>query len=355
MKSFPPALAAVLLASTLHAQPAPVAPQAPHHSAWVFELMPKSFQKRPRLDFHVITEMTDAGRKLTPPTARQPVYYIAQAGTFTQLGNNTPGNEHPPSVTELTHAMQRALAADSYLPAQPGGPLPALAVVFNYGSFARFSTDFYDFQQMLTMDELSQSSDPNAGPAAPFIPSDGDRDAESLLPIVLSSPTAREDVIRRADLIGGDKFARELSKAINDEAMYQQGRGDSGTWAGWEISSPFHQFLNHNQDTMDLVEESFSSCYFVVASAYDYAAMRHGKRVLLWRTKMTVNSSGISMGESLPTLVTTAGPYFGRDMTGPVTLTHRIDREGKVEVGEPVVVPDEAVPDGGTAAPAPKR
>lgn len=318
----------------------------------MFELLPKAFQKHPRLDFHVITEMTDAGRKLTPPTSRQPVYYVEQAGRFTQLGNNTPGNEHAPSVTELTHAMQRALASDKYLPAQPGGPLPALAVVFNYGSFARFSTDFYDFQQMLTMDQLSQSSDPNAGPAAPFMPSDGDRDAESLLPIVLSSPEARQDVIRRADLIGGNKFARELSKAINDEATYQQGRGDTGTWSGFEISSPFHQFLNRNRDTMDLVEESFSSCYFVIASAYDYVAMRHGRRVLLWRTKMTVNSSGISMGESLPSLVTTAGPYFGRDMTAPVTLTRRIDREGKVEVGEPVVVPDAPAPDAAPPAPA---
>ena len=62
----------------------PPPPEAPR-SAFVFSLLPKSLQKHPELDYHVICEMTDAGRKLPPPTPQRPVYYIEQPGKFTQL------------------------------------------------------------------------------------------------------------------------------------------------------------------------------------------------------------------------------------------------------------------------------
>lgn len=312
----------------------PPPPAEKPQSPFVFQLLPKSFQKHPALDFHVITEMTAEGRKLSPPTPAHPVYYLAQAGKFSQLGHNTPANEHAPDVTELTHAMQRALAESNFVPATPASPLPSIAVVFNYGSFARFSTDSFDLQQMSTMEQLTQDAD--GGPTL-FLPTDGDRGADALLPMVLSDPIARKDVLERAELIGGDKFARELKDVLNQEALHKQAQS-SLLPAAMEFSSPFHRFMNANTEMMTLVEESFSSCYFVIASAYDYVAMKKGQRVLLWRTKMTVNSSGIAMSESLPSLVVAAGPYFGRDMPAAVTLTRKITREGKVEVGTPRVV-----------------
>jgi hypothetical protein len=118
-----------------------------------------------------------------------------------------------------------------------------------------------------------------------------------------------------------------------------------------DINSPFNLFVNANSKLFDLVEESFSSCYFVIASAYDYPAMRKGNRLLLWRTKMTVNSLGVSMTETLFPLITNAGPYFGRAMSEAATITKRISREGRVEIGTPVVVPDSAPPE--PAGPAP--
>ncbi|HVU36516.1 MAG TPA: hypothetical protein VHE61_23960 [Opitutaceae bacterium] len=314
----------------------PPPPEKPR-SQFVFSLLPKSFQKHPSLDFHVITEMTPAGRKLPEPAPGHPVYYLEQAGKFTQLGHNAPANEHPPAAADLTRGMERALAESNYLPATPKTALPAIVVVFNYGSFARFSTDAYDFQQMSEMEDLFANADPSQATPGDFLQTGEDRDADSLLPIVLSTPEARTDVLQRAELIGGDKFAAELAKALNQEASYKQAQPAMGM-PQIEATSPFHQFMNENASTMDLVEESFSSCYFVIASAYDYAAMRHGRRILLWRTKMTVNSMGISMGESLPSLVLSAGPYFGRDMTEPVTLSRKIDRQGEVKLGTPRVI-----------------
>jgi hypothetical protein len=333
--------AAVAAEPAAQAAPQP-APPSRNSSKWVFSLLPKSLQRRPSLDFHVITEMTAEGKKLTPPTAAKPTYYLEQPGKFTQLGNNTPGNEHAPPVTELERAIRRALASSSYLPAMPSTPLPQIAVVFNYGSFARFSTDADDFQQTVAMEQVNQQqldADPNATPMDPYIPSGDERDVESLLPLVLGNAGERTDILQRADLIGGAKFARGLAAALSQESIYEQTYAGLGSPAE-DQSSPFNRFRNANENLMALVEESFSSCYFVVASAYDYRAMRKGQRVLLWRTKMTVNSSGISMTESLAPLIVTAGPYLGRDMTDSVTVTRVISREGHVEIGTPIVVED---------------
>ncbi|PTX96532.1 hypothetical protein [Opitutus sp. ER46] len=322
-------------------------PVEPSRSGWTFSLLPKSLQRHPSLDFHVVTELTAEGRKRALPTAEHQVYYIASAGKFTQLGNNTPAGETPPDVGYLTRAMHGALAASHYTPASPSSPLPAIAIVFNYGSFARFSTAADDFQQTVAIEQMAQSAADTAArngtgsgesSSGPFILADDDsRDASSLLRIVLRDPHARTDVLHRASLVAGDKFSQELAAAINREAISRQSRAPLLSGQN-DPGSPFQQFMNANPEMMDLVEESFSSCYFVVASAFDYAAMKQGRKVLLWRTKMTVNSAGISMSESLPSLVTAAGPYLGREMTGVVTLTRKISRNGKVEVGTPRVI-----------------
>ena len=328
-------------------------------SRWVFSLLPKSLQRNPSLDFHVITEMTAAGRTLAPPTPQHPVYYLEQPGKFTQLGTEKPANEHPPVVADLERAMQGALAVNGYLPAAPATPGPRLFVVMTFGSFARFSTDAADFQQATAIDNFyrdTMSPDSDSAPP-PFVTDGGERDASSLLPVVLSDPSARANVIERAELIGGTKFAQELGAVLNAEAAYEKSRADLMS-PMVAMASPFNRFVNANDSLMELVEESFNSCYFVIASAYDFAAMTKGQRVLYWRTKMTVNSIGISMTQSLTPLIASAGPYFGRDMTEAATITRRVVREGKVEVGTPQVLDDDSTPpanapaDGKIPAPA---
>jgi hypothetical protein len=339
------------------------APAARRSSGFTFSLLPKSLQRRPSLDFHVVTELTIEGRKLAPPTSAEPVYYIAQPGKFTQMGNNNPAGETPPNIERLTRAMEAALASSNYLKASPTTPLPAIAVVFNYGSFARFSMQFYDLQddQKLAqladqMNDLAQNGSGEGGMvySGPMLRSE-ERDTDALLPIVLSHQMERDDILRRAALIGGEKFARDLAKALTEEAAYRTG-SDNVREVGLSLSqaaTPFHLFMNANENLMMLVEDSFSGCYFVMASAFDYTAMRKGQRVLLWRTKMTVNSSGISMSESLPALVLAAGPYLGKEMPDAVTLTRKILRGGNVEIGEMRVI-ETNVPLPGVTTPAAK-
>jgi hypothetical protein len=310
------------------AAPPTDAPAARPASKFTFSLLPKSLQRRPSVDFHVVTELTSEGRKLAPPSSAEPVYYIAQPGQFTQLGDNTPAGENPPDIERLTRAMEAALASSGYRPASPTSPLPALAVVFNYGSFARFSMAMYDVQDDLALAEAGVTD-------GPLLRSE-ERDVNALLPVLLSSKRERDEVLRRAALVGGEKFSRDLAKVLAEEAVYRTG-DESLRDLGFSTNKgagPFQLFRNANENSMLLVEDSFNSCYFVIASAFDYRAMRAGQKVLLWRTKMTVNDSGISMSESLPVLVAAAGPYLGREMPDAVTLTRQINRSGRIKLDE---------------------
>src|SRR5512135_740165 len=75
------------------AEPAP-APKPVKRDQWVFSLLPKSFQKNPKLDLTVVTEMTDAGKKLPAVTPGQPAYFEPFSAGFHALGEQV-GNERP--------------------------------------------------------------------------------------------------------------------------------------------------------------------------------------------------------------------------------------------------------------------
>jgi hypothetical protein len=53
---------------------------------------------------------------------------------------------------------------------------------------------------------------------------------------------------------------------------------------------------------------------------------------------MTVGAAGVSQQQSLPTLLISAAPFFGKETPEPQILTRRTLREGSVELGTPTVV-----------------
>jgi hypothetical protein len=55
---------------------------------------------------------------------------------------------------------------------------------------------------------------------------------------------------------------------------------------------------------------------------------------------MSTPSSGLTMADVVRPLAASGGPLFGRETSRPQWITAPIVREGKVEVGQPVVVPD---------------
>ena len=315
------ALPALAADSTPAPEPAAAATEPPGN----FELLPRSFQRNPALGLTVITEMTEAGKKLPPVSPQAPAYYAVQSGGYHVMGEPSHGKSL--TAPEVEAVLQRALATGGYLPADQGHP-PTLLVVYLWGAHNLFDQD---------------------NPA-------------------LSDEQWTNNILERAALAGGEKFAAELRKAIqhsDDAASASVSHLTRTATAAPEdtggppnpTTDPFSNLgaaaavaqMNAMMDPVRLLkqrspknefllDQASADCYYVVASAYAYRSVATHVKQLLWRTRMTVNATGVSQLQSLPALIAAAGPYFGKDMAESEILTRRAVPEGKVEIGTPTVV-----------------
>jgi hypothetical protein len=305
--------------------PVPTAAKPPpakksEKSEWVFSLLPKSLQKNPRLDATIITEMTEAGKKLPAVSPQSPAYYQLFSAGRRDLGHVST-RESTLQQPDIERMLTLSLAANGYRPANPPA-LPSLLIIYTWGMHA-----------LLT---------------------EGDEENP-----VLSGPQIARNLLDRATLVGGEKFSRKLldlftqADAMNVAASVPTPPDGSPivTPEAMAFANPVAQFKRADPKNEFLVDQAASDVYYVVASAYDYQSATTPKRVLLWRTRMTVAASGVSQEQSLPTLIANASPFFGKDMSEAAILTPRSVREGTVEVGTPKVVEPAAEP----AASAPAK
>jgi len=105
----------------------------------------------------------------------------------------------------------------------------------------------------------------------------------------------------------------------------------------------------------DVLRAAREDRYFVIVSAYDFAAAKEKKRKLLWVAKMSTPSNRVTLAEVLPAMIASGGPHFGRETDRPKSVTAPIAREGKVEVGTPTVVDDATKAKDATPNPTPKK
>lgn len=256
---------------------------APQDSKWVFSLLPKAFQRNPRIDLSVITEYTELGKKVALPTVDKPYYYLAQSGGFHAEGHGVQ-DQTPVEVDKLQQQLKSALAGNGYVEASEGHPA-TLVLFFFWGVHNRLDEEYDDL---------------------------GNR-----------------NLLSRAKLVGGEKFAAELLKVLEEESMTAPIGGD--------LMDPLHRFIERDDLTRQLMEQTFDDCYYLVISCYEGAAMAKGERHLLWRTKMSTAAQGIGMKESMPALLAGGTPFLGRPMDGPAVVDKQIHREGNVKIGEPQV------------------
>jgi hypothetical protein len=90
----------------------------------------------------------------------------------------------------------------------------------------------------------------------------------------------------------------------------------------------------------DILQAARDDRYFVIVSAFDFAAAKEKKKKLLWQAKMSTPSNRVSLAEVIPGLITAGAPHFGRETERPKAITAPLNKEGKVEIGTAVVVPD---------------
>jgi hypothetical protein len=268
-----------------------------HPGEMVFSLLPRPFQKDPRIDIAVITEVTPEGRKHPSPTAARPAYYEPVATGYHDEGQGF-SSQRTLAVATLQKDLEAAMTRSHFLVADRAHP-PTLVVFFVWGS--------------------ANGLDPS-------------HSSDGLLDDTGAEDLGHQNLLARARLVGGTKFAHDYQAVLNEEDLRKA--------TGMKGPGPLERFLDRDSGTTrQLVEQSKADCFYVVASAYEKESIVHPPRKLLWRSSMTADSLGVSIEQTLPTLIVAGGPYFGRDMSGPATLAGHLVPAGKVEIGTPVQIP----------------
>ena len=250
---------------------------------------PTSKRDRLALDGTAITEFTEEGRKFAAPTAAKPAYFLTHSGGEHDFGQVSAGQKPLPEGV-IEQQLAETLAASHYLPAT-GGNQPSLVLIYIWGTHSR--------------------------------------------PEPLIEDPGYKNLLSRAALIGGRKFASELKDALikdeNSEAAIpaqawgaQMSGGNSTGAANLFTSfSPLESFRRRDAKTARLLERIGDECYYIVVSAYDYAALARGENRLLWHTKLSACSRGLSLAETVPALLASGASAFGRDMSEPEFLSNR--------------------------------
>lgn len=82
--------------------------------------------------------------------------------------------------------------------------------------------------------------------------------------------------------------------------------------------------------------------YYIFVAALDANALRKKQKVLLWRTRISIDSRRTSLPESMKAMLAKAAPYFGKETELPVFVPEEDRRKAEVKIGEAVVVDKDA-------------
>jgi len=268
---------AALLSVRLAAEPAEV--DQPRSSDVTGQLAPLSFGKNPRLDMVVVAETSPESAKLVRPTPDQPASYVAFDDGYREAGDPV-ANEKPPTAAAVARALRQTLAAEGYRPATAQTP-PTLLLIYHWGSLNRDSLAIRNGMEI----------DPN--------------------------------LKARVALVAGRAYERQ----IDDDIVQRQISRDLHT------NFPPPLFLS--DQARELRQLAQDDRYFVIVTAYDYAALGRHEARRLWRTKMSASNAGVAMAAALPALIQGGGPYFGRGNEDSQFVRTALGLGGKVETGSP--------------------
>ena len=112
-----------------------------------------------------------------------------------------------------------------------------------------------------------------------------------------SSNTVESNLLDSAALVGGDRFAQKM------EQMVQMTDEMAGPPELVAFANPLNLYRESSLKHNFMIDQARGNMYFVVASAYDYQSAASNQRVLLWRSRMTVSSTGVNQELTLLKLI----------------------------------------------------
>ncbi|HTQ31531.1 MAG TPA: hypothetical protein VMI53_10005 [Opitutaceae bacterium] len=244
-------------------------------------------------DVIVYSYVTDAGKKLIPPTPDHPATYLLIPGGYREEGEKIAG-EKPPSPDKINQFVRNALAAANYR----GVNAKALGALNG-----EFTKNF----------------------PAGYNPAKDDSKALDYIIAYHWGYMNPEVVDLGSDLSDESQAANRL--VFNQPQMI-------ALVAGASIDRLTPGFSDYN----NIIQATEQNRYFVVISAFSPAAyLNHRVKKLLWRAQMSLDSSGTTQEESMPALVSASVPYLGRATDIPRQINESLDRPSQVIMGAPEV------------------
>ena len=226
-------------------------------------------QKKIYATHAIITEMTDAGRALPEPIkTRLPVYYLSHSKEQRNFGDVSVGTKRI-TYSFLRKQLATAFASNGslYRSADKEHP-PTQVFYFEWG----------------VCDEIKF-------PGASAKNSGGNPDAGKV-----ANTSFRDNLIARAELVGGKKFAGEFVQALMENDM--------------------KRFATRDDPTLALIHAIFNGCYYLRVSSCDFEAHKKNQKKLLWSTTVTALSRELSFDAALPVLIQFASIFSGLETVG---------------------------------------
>jgi len=232
-----------------------------------------------RHDVQVITatDVTPAGALLQPVSPDHPVYYVAVNAGYRDFGGIIGGDKRPKSQ-DMVRTIARVLAKQGYLPADGQHP-PTQCIIFSWGTL--YPMMFSEYPWNLNMPAYQ---------------------------------TNRTAMLR---FLGGNKLG--LVSEHPDP------------WLDSELLPGLTRF-NPNAEAVASVART--ELYAIMLAGYAFPVVRPKPPQLLWRTKVSCPATGLVLADTLPTMMTIAGPYIGRDTKIPVWVNASDKFKPQVKVGD---------------------
>lgn len=148
-----------------------------------------------------------------------------------------------------------------------------------------------------------------------------------------------------AQTIMNSAAAGAMDSALNQIAFDNEVRDEINRYnagiLGYDVALNETNFLRpYSATARDILAEVEENRYFVVLKAYDFQRLRNHKgKQELWEARFSISAHGNRFDEQLVNMTRFASQFFGQGLD---RLVRRHIREGRVEVGTPVVVPDQA-------------
>ena len=242
----------------------------------------------PQIYVNVVGEVFAPTGHYSAPSATAPAHYVLHDAGYIEAGDPM-GNDEPPPASVVTQALARYLPASHFLPAT-AAQSPSLLLVSHWGVLRESSTE------------------------------------------IAPNFEIRKNLRARIRLVATPESARRIESELTDR-IYRH---------SFRAGIPMPELLDFDdRTTLDIAKDNH---YFVIVTAYDYAAALNKQITPVWRLKISTYDQGTDMVGALPALIRNGSQYFGQNTPKAINGKMPLLPPASVNLPEPTFLGEAAGP-----------